>query len=168
MWPDESWEMNSGEAACDGMGPYESQFSDQDGYFSCGPTAASLLACKVDGSGGSAICIQNLDGKQAARLKDPSVAGYSDPASSSTTPLRVGLDNGVTCSFVSHDHAQHWNGWFSWFPCTDGSELLVSDVQAGSTETFDRSSKTWTAQVSRNKGKPTKEPVLWAEFAGQK
>jgi hypothetical protein len=76
-------------------------------------------------------------------------------------PFRVGLDSGTTCSVVSHDHGQHWNGWYSWYTCKDGSELLVPEIDEGAVATFDHTDETWTAQVSSNRQKPAEQPVVW-------
>jgi hypothetical protein len=118
-------------------------------------------------SDGSALCIQNIDDKIAAHVKDPMVAGYAGRPVSDPLPLRVGLANGVTCSIASHDHGQHWNGRYSWYPCTDGSELLTKDA-SGISRTFSVSGNAWRVQVSKNRQAPVRQTLAWAEYAGKK
>ncbi|WP_299300908.1 hypothetical protein [uncultured Brachybacterium sp.] len=68
-----------------------------------------------------------------------------------------------TCTTISHDHDQHWDGMFSWYRCDDGSELLTTEDIA---DTFEHG-ETWTVQRSTDKGEPESTAVLSAVYAGR-
>lgn len=53
---------------------------------------------------------------------------------------------------------------FSWYGCSDGSELLTEEQIA---DTFDDAEQAWTVERSTNKGKPVETPVAKAVFAGK-
>ncbi|QNF95332.1 hypothetical protein [Janibacter sp. YB324] len=53
---------------------------------------------------------------------------------------------------------------FSWYGCSDDSELLTKEKIA---DTFDDAEETWTVQRSSNQGKPVETPVAKAVFAGK-
>ena len=52
---------------------------------------------------------------------------------------------------------------FSWYDCSDGSELLTEEHIA---DTFD-DEEIWTVQRSTGKGKPVETPVAKVVFAGK-
>ena len=167
VWVDDSWNIEeSEEDFCSYGGAYPSQFSD-DGYlFTCGPTAASALACDLEDDG-TVLCITNAAEKQALRFPSPSLVAEGPPepdGGSATVPLHVTLSDGNRCYVLAHDHSQHWGGKFSWYGCDDGSELLTDDDLVG---TFDRDGDTWTVQRSVDQGEPTETALTEVLFAGK-
>lgn len=163
IWPDASWTISAGPEASRMCQEPEaaSSFTDRNGYFSCGPTAASLLACQSRGSG--ALCIQNADDRKAVLISGPGVAGYAGRSIAGPIPFRARLKSGTTCSVASHDHGTHWRDRFSWYRCGDGSELLTRE---NIEDTFDDDEATWTVQRSRDRQAPEKDTVVWVEYAG--
>lgn len=148
-----------------GGSAYQSQFSTQDEVYTCGATASSALACLDDEGGDTATCIANGQDRIAIHFPhqpiDPSEVTERE---AEAIPLYVELTDGTTCGVLSHDHAQHWDDMFSWYSCSDDSELLTEEKIAA---TFDDAEETWTVQRSTGKGKPVETPVTKAVFAGK-
>jgi len=163
VWVDDSWTMEGpGTDVCEMGGLYGSNYSRQDDVFTCGPTAASALACKNDD--GTTTCITNALGRQAIRFDSPTADSEDvTPREGEAIPLYVELEDDAMCETISHDHDQHWGGKFSWYRCKDGSELLT-DQEIGAT--FDTGSPAWTVQRSVHKGQPETVRVETAAYAG--
>ena len=166
LWMDDTWDVETlTDDLCAQGGLTESTFSRQDELFTCGPNAASVKACTF-ADGGETTCITQPLERKAIRFTSPTVDhwdGQMHPRGGDPIPLYVELAGGITCSVASHDNDQHWDGNFSWYPCSDGSELLTDDVIAA---TFDSDEATWTVQRSVDKGRPTTTRVATAVFAG--
>lgn len=167
LWVDDSWTIEDVDEDLCASGISESAFSEQEDMFACGPTAAGAEACALEGDQ-EVLCIVNALDKQAIRFDSPTAADPSTevwPAGQDPVPLYVELPEGVTCSTVSHDHDQHWNGLFSWFVCDDGSELLTEDTIV---ETFAHGDgDLWTVRRSVDKAEPEETRVVSATFAGR-
>lgn len=165
VWVDDSWTIREEPSdVCDSSSLYLSAYTRQDAIFSCGPTAASPLACADEG-GGKAVCMTNVQQRTAMRFSSPTVAS-KDVESNGTAPqpLYVELDDGVECASLGRDHDQHWGGKYSWYRCSDDSELLTDeDIH----NTFDSTGDTWTVQRSTNKGAPVETSVKTVAYAGK-
>ncbi|MGY5764716.1 hypothetical protein ACXET9_05890 [Brachybacterium sp. DNPG3] len=169
IWPDDSWDMQEvGTDLCDG-GDFSSispsGYSMQEDMFTCGTTASSLLACLVDDDA-TVVCITNGTGKTGVTFSSPTAVDDDTTVYASEgvpLPLYVDLVDGTRCTALSHDHDQHWDDWFSWYSCDDGSELLTELEIFG---TFDERSDLWTVQRSTDKGEPVEDHVAVASFAG--
>ncbi len=166
VWPDAAWEVESVEEdLCAGGGISPSAFSEQEDVFTCGPTAASALACLAD-EDGSVVCITDAASKRGVAFDSPTAV---DPDAEhydregEAIPLYVDLLDGTRCQVISHDHSQHWNDLFSWYSCDDGSELLTEEEIAG---TFDRDGELWSVQRSTDQQEPVEDQVARAFFAG--
>ena len=165
VWVDDGWEVEEVSTdVCAPGGSYPSHYSQQDEVFTCGPTAASALAC-IDSGGGDTTCITNALGRSAIHFDSPSIAGEQPGArEGESIPLYVELADGTRCATISHDHDQHWQQKFSWYRCTDGSELLTDK---SIDDTFDTDSPAWTVQRSVDKGAPETVRVATAAYAGK-
>lgn len=165
VWVDDSWKVEEVDEDVCGGSAYQSQFSTQDDVYTCGATAASALACLDDESGETATCIANGQDRIAIHFPhkpiDPSEVTERE---ADAIPLYVELADGTTCGVLAHDQAQHWNGMFSWYGCSDDSELLTEELIA---DTFDDAEEAWTVQRSTNQGKPVETSVAKAVFAGK-
>lgn len=165
VWVDDSWKVEEVDEDVCGGSAYQSQFSTQDDVYTCGATASSALACLDDEGGDTATCIANGQDRIAIHFPHEPI----DPAKvtereTEAIPLYVELGDGTTCGVLSHDHAQHWDDMFSWYGCSDGSELLTDEEIA---DTFDDDEATWTVERSTGKGKPVETAVTTAVFAGK-
>ena len=165
VWVDDSWQIEEVSTdVCELAGGYASPYSQQDDVFTCGPTAASALAC-IDSGGGDTTCITNALGRSAIHFDSPTIAGEQPkPREGGPIPLYVELPGGARCATISHDHDQHWQQKFSWYRCTDGSELLTDK---SIDDTFDTDSPAWTVQRSVDKGAPETVRVATAAYAGK-
>lgn len=166
VWVDDSWTVEQlTDDLCAQGGLTESTFSKQDEIFTCGPTAASAKACTF-ADGGKTTCITDPLGRKAIRFTSPTVDnwdGQMHPRGQEVIPMYVVLDDDTTCAVASHDHGQHWQGRFSWYPCRDGSELLADEMIE---DTFDSDAAAWTVDRSVDQGKPTSTRVKTAVYAG--
>lgn len=165
VWVDDSWKVEEVDEDVCGGSAYQSQFSTQDDVYTCGATASSALACLDDEGGETATCIANGQDRIAIHFPHEPI----DPAKvtereTEAIPLYVELGDGTTCGVLSHDQAQHWDDMFSWYGCSDGSELLTDEEIA---DTFDDDEATWTVERSTGKGKPVETAVTKAVFAGK-
>ena len=165
-WVDDSWMVREEPSdVCGGsIELYGSIYSTQDSIFSCGSMAAGALACADEG-GGETVCMTNVQQRTAMRFSSPTVAS-KDFESNGTAPqpLYVELDDGVECASLGRDHDQHWGGKYSWYRCSDDSELLTDeDIH----NTFDSTGDTWTVQRSTNKGAPVETSVKTVAYAGK-
>ncbi|GAA4528811.1 hypothetical protein GCM10023160_27090 [Brachybacterium paraconglomeratum] len=162
MWIDDSWSVEAVEEdLCEMGGGYASPYSEQEDLFVCGPTAAGAQACAL--AEGTVQCIVDPVGRTAIEFDSPTAPQQVDSREGDPMPLLVNLPDDVTCTTISHDHDQHWDGMFSWYRCDDGSELLTSEDIA---DTFERG-KTWTVQRSMDKGEPESTAVISAVYAGR-
>lgn len=165
VWVDDSWKVEEVDEDVCGGSAYQSQFSTQDDVYTCGATASSALACLDDEGGETATCVANGQDRIAIHFPhepiDPSKVSKRE---AEAIPLYVELGDGTTCGVLSHDQAQHWDDMFSWYGCSDGSELLTEEQIA---DTFDDDEQAWTVERSTNKGKPVETPVAKAVFAGK-
>ena len=110
----------------------------------------------------ASLLAELLDGMPPAReLTAADVVEARTRANDTTT--YVVLDDDTTCAVASHDHGQHWQGRFSWYPCRDGSELLADEMIE---DTFDSDADAWTVDRSVDQGKPTSTRVKTAVYAG--
>ena len=166
VWVDDSWSVEEvSEDVCAPGGLSHSYYTQQgNDVFTCGPTAASALACTAEFK--ETTCITNALARKAIRfdsdvVEDPGeiLSRESDPI-----PLYVELQGGVKCATISHDHDQHWGGKYSWYRCSDQSELLT-DEDIG--DTFDTSDDAWTVQRSSGKAAPVETSVKTAVYAGE-
>lgn len=166
VWVDDSWSVEEvSEDVCAPGGLSHSNYTQQgNDVFTCGPTAASALACTAEFK--ETTCITNALARKAIRfdsdvVEDPGeiLSRESDPI-----PLYVELEGGVRCATISHDHDQHWGGKYSWYRCSDQSELLT-DEDIG--DTFDTSDDAWTVQRSSGKAAPVETSVKTAVYAGK-
>ena len=165
VWVDDSWKVEEVDEDVCGGSAYQSQFSTQDDVYTCGATASSALACLDDESGETATCIANGQDRIAIHFPhQPIDTSNVTDREGEAIPLYVELTDGTTCGVLAHDHAQHWDDMFSWYGCSDGSELLTEEDIA---DTFDDAEETWTVQRSTGKGKPAETPVTKAVFAGK-
>lgn len=166
VWVDDSWSVEQlTDDLCAQGGLTEATFSKQDEIFTCGPTAASAKACTF-ADGGKTTCITDPLGRKAIRFTSPTVDnwdGQMHPRGQEVIPMYVVLDDDTTCAVASHDHGQHWQGRFSWYPCSDGSELLADEMIE---DTFDSDAAAWTVDRSVDQGKPTSTRVKTAVYAG--
>ena len=166
VWVDDSWTVEQlTDDLCAQGGLTEATFSKQDELFTCGPTAASAKACTF-ADGGKTTCITDPLGRKAIRFTSPTVDnwdGQMHPRGQEVIPMYVVLDDDTTCAVASHDHGQHWQGRFSWYPCSDGSELLADEMIE---DTFDSDAAAWTVDRSVDQGKPTSTRVKTAVYAG--
>lgn len=166
LWVDDSWSVEEGnDDLCAQGGLTHSNFTQQgNDVFTCGPTAANAMACTAEAK--ETTCIVNPVDRKAIRfdsdvVEDPGEIRSRD---GDPIPMYVELEGGTRCLVAAHDQSQHWGGKFSWYPCSDGSELLTDEkIQ----DTFDTEDDTWTVQRSVDKGKPTESPVKAAVFAGK-
>ncbi|QOK23958.1 hypothetical protein IGS73_06170 [Janibacter indicus] len=165
VWVDDSWKVEEVDEDVCGGSAYQSQFSTQDDVYTCGATASSALACLDDEGGDTATCIANGQDRIAIHFPhepiDPSEVTERE---AEAIPLYVELADGTMCGVLAHDQAQHWDGMFSWYGCSDASELLTEEHIA---DTFDDAEESWTVQRSTGKGKPVETPVAKAVFAGK-
>ena len=166
MWVDDSWSVEEvSDDVCAPGGLSHSSYTRQgNDVFTCGPTAASALACTAEAK--ETICITNALGRKAIRFDSDVVEDPGEILSrgGEPMPLYVELEGGATCATISHDHDQHWGGKYSWYRCSDGSELLTDDDIHN---TFDSSSDTWTVQRSVDTGSPEETSVKAAAYAGK-
>ena len=166
VWVDDSWTVEQlTDDLCAQGGLTEATFSKQDEIFTCGPTAASAKACTF-ADGGKTTCITDPLGRKAIRFTSPTVDnwdGQMHPRGQEVIPMYVVLDDDTTCAVASHDQRQHWQGKFSWYPCSDGSELLTDEKIE---DTFDSDAAAWTVDRSVDQGKPTSTRVKTAVYAG--
>ena len=166
VWIDDTWSVEQvAEDVCAPGGLTTTAYSYQVELFTCGPTAAGIKACTF-ADGGVTTCITDPLGHKAVRFTSPTVDNWDGemyPRDAGPIPMYVDLEDGTRCSVVSHDHDQHWGGKFSWYSCSDGSELLTDESIAG---TFANRTQAWTVQRSVSKGAPTTTWVKTAVFAG--
>lgn len=164
LWVDDSWEIEEVEDLCGEMEPSPAPYSDQEGFFTCGPNAASALACQVEAEN-LVRCITNAPGRSAISFASDKAAESAGalPANEEALPIQVTLPGDVTCEPLSHDHGRHYEGMFSWYACSDGSELLTDeDIQ----NTFAVVGETWTVQQSVDQGAPEEVVAETVTFAG--
>ncbi|MFC0673238.1 hypothetical protein [Brachybacterium hainanense] len=168
LWVGQDWEVEDVEEdVCALSGAVPSSFSEQEDVFTCGPTAASALACAEED--GQVLCIVNPADRRAIRFSSPSAAeGGIDRSYDEGVrmPLLAQLKNGATCTIISHDHSEHYGGQRSWYTCDDGSELLVG-ADAAASDTFDLSQERITVQRSVDQGAPEEVAVASVTLAGR-
>jgi hypothetical protein len=164
LWVDDSWEIQEVDDLCGEMDLSPAPYSDQEGFFTCGPTAASALACQVEGES-LVHCITNGAGRTALSFTSDRAAESAGamPANEEALPLLVTLPGDVTCEPLAHDHDEHFEGMVSWYDCSDGSELLTDeDIM----NTFAVEGGTWTVQRSMDQGAPEAVVAETVTFAG--
>lgn len=126
--------------------------------------AAGALACADEGDG-ETVCMTNAAKRTAMRFSSPTVASADvGPREGASIPLYVELSDGVQCTALDRDHDQHWGGKFSWYPCSDNSELLTDQDITG---TFNSDASTWTVQRSADKSAPVETSVKTVAYAGK-
>ncbi len=164
LWIDDSWTIEEIDDICGEMDLSPAHYSDQEGFFSCGPTAASALACQVEAEN-LVYCITNAPGRSAISFASDKAAEDAGamPANEDALPIQVTLPEGVTCQPISHDHDQHFEDMSSWYSCDDGSELLTDE---DITNTFAVEGETWTVQRSVDKSAPEEVVAETVTFAG--
>lgn len=164
LWVDDSWTVEEIDDICGEMDLSPANYSDQEGFFTCGPTAASALACQVEAEN-LVRCITNAPGRSAISFTSDKAAEDAGamPANEDALPIQVTLPEDVTCQPISHDHDQHFEDMFSWYSCDDGSELLTDE---DITDTFAVEGETWTVQRSVDKGAPEEVVAETVTFAG--
>lgn len=164
LWVDDSWTVEEIDDICGEMDLSPANYSDQEGFFTCGPTAASALACQVEAEN-LVRCITNAPGRSAISFTSDKAAEDAGamPANEDALPIQVTLPEGVTCQPIFHDHDQHFEDMFSWYSCDDGSELLTDE---DITDTFAVEGETWTVQRSVDKGAPEEVVAETVSFAG--
>ena len=165
VWVEDDWEIEQiDEDLCEGEGFMNpSQYSDQEGFFSCGPIAASALACQVEAEN-LVTCITSATGRTAIAFESDTAgeSGGTFEANEEALPIEVTLPDGTTCAPTAHDHGEHYQDYFSWYLCEDGSELLATEeIQ----DTFERG-ESWTAQHSVDQGAPEEVTLETVTFAG--
>lgn len=165
VWVEDDWEIGQiDEDLCEGEGFMNpSQYSDQEAFFSCGPIAASALACRVEAEN-LVHCITSATGRTAISFESDAAAesGSAFEADEEALPIEVTLPDGTTCAPTAHDHGEHYQDYFSWYLCEDGSELLTTeDIQ----DTFERG-ESWTVQHSVDQGAPQEVTLETVTFAG--
>jgi hypothetical protein len=165
VWVEDDWKIEQiDEDLCEGEGFMNpSQYSDQEAFFSCGPIAASALACQVDAEN-LVHCFTSATGRTAISFESDAAAesGGTFEANEEALPIEVTLPDGTTCAPTAHDHGEHYQDYFSWYLCEDGSELLATEeIQ----DTFERG-ESWTAQHSVDQGAPEEVTLETVTFAG--
>ena len=155
VWPDDSWQIEElDENPCADGFISPSPFGDGPDYFTCGPTAAGLIACHA--TGGETLCVRNHADKQAVRFRSPEADGFSaPPPEDGASPVGAVLEDGTTCNMVAHDHMPHAEGRSSWLHCEDGESALLT-LEEDSMEYFDTTQQPWTAEL----GVGTEEPTI--------
>lgn len=164
IWVDDSWTVDEVEDLCGDMDLSPAQYSDQEGSFVCGPTAASALACRV-GVEDLVLCITNAADRTALSFTSDRAVEDAPamPANEDALPIQVTLPEDVTCEPIAHDHGQHFEDSFSWYACDDGSELLTDEDIAN---TFSVEGDAWTVQRSIDQGAPEEVVAERVTFAG--
>ncbi len=162
VWIDDSWEVQEIDDLCAMIEPSPAPYSDQEGFFTCGPNAASALACQVE-EDGLARCITSLPDRSGISFTSEQAAATDLPANEDALPIQVTLPDDVTCNPVSHDHAEHFEDYFSWYACSDGSELLTDEDISN---TFSIEGDAWTVRRSIDQQAPEEVVLTTATFAG--
>lgn len=146
VWPDETWEIEEiSEDPCETGEATISRMGLGEDYFTCGPTAMGLAACKQV-SGQEALCVQNVMERKAARIHSPAAEAHTSPPAEGVIPMGVILADGTTCSYVTHDHMDHYEGRQSWVHCGENAALLLNLTDGSGY--FDADGKVWTAELA--------------------
>lgn len=160
------WTATPTENPCVGVTTAEaSPFAKGNGVFTCGPNAASLLACWTFPAG-KVGCIQGTEQLGRKLVTFASDIRYTGAAEPNPAPLAVELTDGTTCSTVGHDSANHWQGRNGWLYCTNG-RMLLAKGDGTTSGYFDKSNPVWTAESVPQKGNvaPTVVRVASATYA---
>lgn len=163
IWVDESWEITERQHDVCEFSLSASPYSESEHVFMCGANAEGAVACALE-EGESVVCLTDVLDKRALRFQSPTAAaqqGQAPESEQQTIPLIAELPDGAICTAAAHDHGQHYDGMFSWYSCSDGSELLTPD-EIGAT--FERG-EPWTVQRSVSGGAPVTTAVTTATFA---
>ncbi len=124
----------------DGSDMEASPFAKGKGVFTCGATAASLLAC-MNFTGGKVGCMQSADQKL---VMFNSTLRYTGAASGNPWPIKAVLADGTVCTPMSHDQGHHIDDRTGWLGCGTNSELLTQ--KGGKYQYFNTSGPQWTAE----------------------
>lgn len=160
------WTATPTENPCVGITTAEaSPFAKGNGVFTCGPNAASLLACWTFPAG-KVGCIQGTEQLGRKLVTFASDIRYTGAAEPNPAPLAVELTDGTTCSTVGHDSANHWQGRNGWLYCTNG-RMLLAKGDGTTSGYFDKSDPVWTAESVPQNGNvaPTVVRVASATYA---
>lgn len=129
----------------------QSAFSKQDNVFTYGGDGVERTRMRGRGRRQGHVH-RERHGTHAIRFpRDPIDSTRYTDSGSEPIPLYVEFTNRTKCGVLSHDHAQHWGKKFSWYGCSDNSELLTDEHIA---DPFDGDSAARTVQRSTDKGKP--------------
>lgn len=138
--------------------PSASPFAKGSGVFTCGPIAASLIAC-WNFDGGKVGCMQN-DQQKLVMFTSP--VTYTGAPQSEPSPMRVTLADGRTCTPVAHDHGRHYQDRNGWLECgTDTVLLHGDDLKYGY---FHTGQAQWTADAVPSEGLDPPTPVKVREI----
>lgn len=130
--------------------PQASPFAKGTGVFTCGPNAASLLAC-WNFPNNKVGCIQGTQQLGRKLVTFTANLSYSGAPEPNPAPLQVKLTDGAVCSTVGHDSANHWQGKNGWLYCGDG-RMLLAKGDGTTSGYFDKSAALWTAQAVPQEG----------------
>lgn len=130
--------------------------------FTCGPTAAALLACWTF-PGDKIGCVRDAD---RTIYMFTSKRTYSGAQVAEPSPIAVRLSDGTMCSMAMHDHGQHWQGRQGWLHCRDG-RMLLTQGNDGDGSYFDKTNPAWTADAVPQQGvvAPKRVTVASVTFA---
>ncbi|GAB3580961.1 hypothetical protein GCM10027579_08430 [Calidifontibacter terrae] len=117
-----------------------SPFAKGKGVFTCGATAASLLAC-MNFTGGKVGCMQSADQKL---VMFKSTLRFTGAADAQPWPIKVELADGTICTPMAHDQGHHIAGRNGWLGCGPNFQLLTQP--GGKYQYFKTSAPQWTAQ----------------------
>lgn len=163
-WIEDGWELTEVDQDLCDFSITDSPFSDNPDVFSCGATADSAVACILDVDQ-MVQCVVSADSKKAIFFESPAVAGGAKPEDEAeSTPIRLELADGTSCSPAAHAGTETHDGKAAWYGCEDGSELLA-DIEEGISSTVDTSSDVWTVERIVDGGDPETTAVRSAFFA---
>lgn len=117
-----------------------SPYAKSKGVFTCGATAATLLAC-LNFTGGKVGCMQGSDQKLVMFTSNLRYTGAADP---NPWPIKVVLADGTVCSPMSHDQGRHIDDRNGWLGCGKDFQLLT--IPGGKYQYFNTKAPQWTAQ----------------------
>lgn len=140
---------------------FVSDYSNQDGTFTCGPNVAGFRVCKANANN-LVTCVRSLEGKEAAQFQlDKELPYYGETKRKWYRPMIVRLTNGATCTPLTRDQEQHYQNRHGWYGCSDGATLLQDERTQ---KYFNQSQPTWTVEHAMHADAPTRVGVKSVEY----